>query len=415
MRFFIPLPPLLRGWLLSFLAFGLLAFLLVGNFAWTTTMPWTDALRMAARDWLPWAVMTPLIFRLVQRLPLERGRWKIGVPVYLLCGIATVALANWWAQSVMPPTYGRWRPGGDGRGPRSSQWRSQESRSRDARPPRPEEREPEADDAARGSTATTASATPSPRRRSGPGGPPGSRGGFSFFFMLGFRLPIYLAVVSIAHAVHFSRRARERERRALELTASLAQSRLEALKMQLQPHFLFNSLNAIAALVHKNPDAADEMLTRLSELLRLTLETSGAQELPLRRELELVEKYLAIEHVRFGDRLKYQVDVPPDTHAALVPTFLLQPLVENAVRHGLEPQSGAGLLTIRARREGGTLRLSVSDNGVGLKKDGARREGIGLSNTRARLRELYDGAASLELRNADGVSVEITMPFHTAA
>jgi LytS/YehU family sensor histidine kinase len=183
--------------------------------------------------------------------------------------------------------------------------------------------------------------------------------------------------------------------------------------MQLQPHFLFNSLNAIAALVHTNPEGADEMLAALSELLRLTLETSGAQELPLQQELQFVERYLAIEHVRFGDRLRFDLDVPPDTHAAMVPTFLLQPLVENAVRHGLEPQSGAGLLTVRARREDRMLRISIADNGVGLGNGTAKHEGIGLTNTRARLWALYRDQASLELRNADGLSVDIILPFRT--
>jgi len=218
-------------------------------------------------------------------------------------------------------------------------------------------------------------------------------------------------LISAAHALLFYRRSKERERRSLELEATLAKSRLEALTMQLQPHFLFNALNAIAALVHKNPDAADEMLAALSDLLRLTLETSREQELPLRRELEFVERYLMIEHVRFGDRLQFELDVAPETEAALVPTFLLQPLVENAVRHGLEPRSGNGKLVIRARRDNGSLRLSVEDNGVGLSDGKPGREGIGLANTRARLHELYDGAANVELRNRDGLTVELTLPF----
>ncbi len=222
------------------------------------------------------------------------------------------------------------------------------------------------------------------------------------------RLPLYLAVVSVAHSFYFYRRSLARD-------TSLAQARLAALKMQLQPHFLFNSLNAIAELVHKDPDAADEMLVGLSSLLRLSLETSGEQMLPLRREMEFVEHYLAIEHVRFGDRLRFELEVSPDTQAALVPAFLLQPLVENAVRHGLEPRAGAGRLTVRACRRGASLQLSVADNGVGLSEAAPWREGIGLTNTRARLNALFDGAASLELCRGDGLTVHVTMPFRTAA
>jgi LytS/YehU family sensor histidine kinase len=232
-------------------------------------------------------------------------------------------------------------------------------------------------------------------------------------FFLGFRLPIYLAIVSIAHALCFYRRAQERERRTLSLQAGLAKARLSALRMQLQPHFLFNSLNAIAELVHKDPDAADDMLVALASLLRLTLETSGEQELPLSRELEFVKRYLAIEHVRLGDRLQVAFDLAPDTPEALVPAFLLQPLVENAVRHGLEAQAEPGRLRISASRRGSDLLLTVFDSGPGLRADKPLREGIGLANTRARLDELYGAAGTLELRMAEGFAVEVTIPFRT--
>ena len=184
-------------------------------------------------------------------------------------------------------------------------------------------------------------------------------------FLIGLRLPVYLMILSIGHAAHFYRRSQERERRELELSASLAKARADALKMQLQPHFLFNALNSIAELVHRDPQAADAMIGALSDLLRLTLETSGEQELPLRREMDAVERSVAIEQVRFGDRIRVETDIPADTAAALVPNFLLQPLVENAIRHGLQPQSSAGELKITARREGEQLRIEVADNGIG--------------------------------------------------
>ncbi len=383
----------LKNWLWSFFAFSLLAFLVVGQFAWRTSLPWTDALQIAARDWGLWALLTPLIFLLVARLPIQRSNWRFSLPVHFLCGVATIALCNWWSEGIFPPRHGpgsfpQNRGGGealpDGPGPHRHPGPSVEHRlGGDPHSDLPHGR----------------NGRPGPRR-----GPP-----FSPIFFLGFGLPTYLAVVGIAHASYFYRRAQERDR----LEASLAKARLETLKMQLQPHFLFNSLNAIVTLVHLNPDAAEEMIGALSNLLRLTLESSSEQELPLRRELEFVERYLAIEHVRFGDRLRFTLEVEDETRNALTPTFLLQPLVENAVRHGLEPRAGDGALTIRARREGQMLHLAVIDNGVGLAGGQPSREGIGLSNTRARLRELYGDDASLELRDSNGLTVEIRLPFRT--
>jgi signal transduction histidine kinase len=386
---------LLKDWLLSLLIFSGVAVVMVGQFALANQRPLLDSLPssawMAGRDWLPWAILAPFIVRLVARLPLERRRWFIATPVHLVACVAAVAACIWWGETVFP-----WQ-----NFPRA--WSS-----------RPDSRAPTAQRPAASTTENAPARSPS----RGPRGPWGRDEQSTFrryAFLFGFRLPIYLAIVSVAHALHFYRRSQDRERRSLELQASLAQARLEALKMQLQPHFLFNALNGIAALMHKDPEAADEMLAALSDFLRLVLATSGEQELPLRRELELVERYLAIEHARFGDRLQYKVDVSAETEPALVPAFLLQPLVENAVRHGLEPRPGAGSLTIHARREDGKLRLIVADNGVGLVGQQPPREGIGLVNTRARLRELYNGHATLELRSAGGVTVEITLPFHAAA
>jgi len=182
--------------------------------------------------------------------------------------------------------------------------------------------------------------------------------------------------------------------------------------MQLQPHFLFNTLNMIAELVHEEPNKADAMLIALSGLLRLTMETAGEQELPLRRELEFIERYLTIMHARFEDRLKFQLGIDPATHAALVPTFLLQPLVENAIEHGLGPRMAGGLISIRSRRVGDVLHLCVSDNGAGLNGQKVRREGIGLGNTRNRLKELYGEAAELDMQDSGGLIVDIRLPFH---
>jgi LytS/YehU family sensor histidine kinase len=233
-----------------------------------------------------------------------------------------------------------------------------------------------------------------------------------FRYRLPRHLPILFVVFAMSHALFFYKRGQEREKQTLELTAGLAQARLDALKMQIQPHFLFNALNSIAALVHKDANAADEMIGALSEFLRCTLTSSARHEVPLLEELEFVRRYLAIELVRFGDRLQCTQDAPPETFGALVPMLILQPLVENAVRHGLSAVSGPARLTIRARRENGTLRLTVSDNGPGPGEK--PEEGVGLANTRARLRELHGDAARVEIRTADGFTVELTLPFRTA-
>ena len=352
--FFQPFRPLLKAWGWSFLVCGVLALMLFGQFAWAVGMPAGEAWRMAARDWLPWAVASPLLFRLVSRLPLERVRWRLALPMHVLCALVVVGLSTWWGEVVLPP------------------------------PALPQSM----------STTSSGSERLPPHRW--------------LFAVLFFRMPIYLAMVSVAHSVYFYRRSLARE-------TSLSQANLAALKMQLQPHFLFNALNAIAELVHQDPDAADEMLVALSSLLRLSLETSGEQLLPLRRELEFVESYLAIEHARFGDRLRFELDVSPETHAALVPAFLLQPLVENAVRHGLEPRAGTGVLVVSAHRSGSILQLSVSDNGVGLAADQPVREGIGLANTRARLHALFGDAASLALHRGEGLTVNVLLPFRTPA
>ncbi len=211
---------------------------------------------------------------------------------------------------------------------------------------------------------------------------------------------------------------RERERQAAALNEELVRARLQALRMQLNPHFLFNTLNAISALIHDNPEAADRMLVRLSELLRLSLDQDRPQELPLREELEFLNRYLEIEKIRFGDRLHVEQRVDPDTLGVLVPCLVLQPLVENAIRHAIEPMEGIGHLAICAEKKGEVLHLRVKDNGPGMTADKpAKTEGgIGLANTRSRLKHLYGDNGKLELvpLAEGGLEVHITLPFRTA-
>lgn len=221
----------------------------------------------------------------------------------------------------------------------------------------------------------------------------------------------FWAIVAATQAFGYYRKYRERELRASQLEARLAEARLESLRMQLHPHFLFNTLNTISALVHEDPEAADRMIAALSDLLRQTLSTTGAQEIPLRQELEFLKHYLEIQQMRFGDRLTYFEEVEPETLDAAVPAMLLQPLVENAIRHGIAPRAAPGRVELRARRAGEKLELTVRDDGTGLPAD--FREGLGLANTRARLGQLYGAAHGFEMRNAGGggVEVRIEIPF----
>ncbi len=228
-----------------------------------------------------------------------------------------------------------------------------------------------------------------------------------------FNLIIYAVIAGAAQAIRFYRDSQERAVRALELEKRLAEARLSALQMQLNPHFLFNALNSIATLIHKDPESADRMLIRLAELLRMTLDNTTAQEIPLRSEVSMLERYLDIERIRFGDRLTVRLEIPDDVWPAQVPTLLLQPIVENALRHGLSRLARPGLVEIRARAGEGRLRLEVRDNGVGWPDRGPAREGIGLSNTRARLQHLYGNQHRLQLENHPdgGALVVVELPW----
>ncbi len=208
---------------------------------------------------------------------------------------------------------------------------------------------------------------------------------------------------------------KDRERVALE--GQLALAELKALRMQLQPHFLFNTLHAIGVLIHSDPKAAHLMLTRLAELLRLSLDTASEPELPLETEIAFVEKYLAIQKVRFGDRLTVRYALEPGAMRGLVPTLVMQPLVENALEHGLAPHARLGMIEITAAREGDALTIRVRDNGDGLEEGSLpSKSGVGLANTRSRLRQLYGDRSRLTLSNAAGGGLEavLEMPWREA-
>jgi LytS/YehU family sensor histidine kinase len=212
-----------------------------------------------------------------------------------------------------------------------------------------------------------------------------------------------------------SRRFSEAARESEELQGRLDQARLQALRLQLQPHFLFNTLNTITALVHRDPPSAERMVTGLSELLRVSLGNAGEQEVRLDRELEVLRHYLDIQLVRFSDRLSVRFDIDPGAREAMVPSLLLQPLVENAIKHGISPRVAAGHLHISVRRHNETLSLEVGDDGVGTRGAQALAEGVGLGNARARLASLYGEQHRMEAgpRPEGGFNVKIEIPFYT--
>ncbi len=424
---------------------------------------WQDALYFSATNWLPWIAIAPVVFWLTRRFPFERAFLLRSIPVHLLACSASIVLVVWISALVAPT---RW-PWAAGRPPflpdgRASERVQRESRDRPAAggekrivPAVPTDPAP-TEEGAVVPTAPTAPTTDArrPERRSGswPAGEFGPRrsmsstavprsstsyesdswgrrlrrwataGSFwppfgSAIMRINFSAAVYVIIACVAHAAASSRRAKERETQALALAAGLTRAKLDALRLQLQPHFLFNTLNALSALVHRDPRAADELIADLSELLRLSLESS-ANEVPLRRELEILDRYLAIEQTRLGDRLRVTRDIDPAVLEVLVPTFILQPLAENAVRHGIEPRCEPGHVTITARAVGDLLELTVGDDGVGLRPaaQGARR-GIGLTNAEERLRTLHGERARLELRSPEtgGVAVVVTLPRRQGA
>ena len=226
----------------------------------------------------------------------------------------------------------------------------------------------------------------------------------------------YLCIATAIHAYRYQDRSKGLAIQTSALEAQLAQARLQALKAQLHPHFLFNTLNAISALMHRDVDSADRMIALLSDLLRISLDRDERHQVSLKDELAFLERYLAIERIRFRDRLTVEIDVEPGCGSVLVPRLILQPLVENSIIHGVALHSTAGLISIKARRKGNRLSVSVADDGPGLIDDKPSREGVGLSNTRARLAELYGSDHRFALTRAaeGGLEVTLEMPFeHT--
>jgi signal transduction histidine kinase len=395
-----PLRNLLSWWLGSLLLWGLITLGFATQLVFAAGVEWQPALIASGREWAPWGIFSPLVVALALRFPFERQRWFLSLPVHIL-GCTAVVVASGLISETL----------GNTDAPLGPPWRRPfggPPGERENRPPGIRE-----DRAQRPGLRPRGTG----QRPDRPGAGQGAGGRGPLLMRARLNVPVYWIVVSVTTAVLHSRRARERERRSLELAASLAQSRLAALRAQLQPHFLFNALNAISTLVHKDPHAADEMIANLSDFLRLTLEHGDAQQLPLARELEFVRRYLAIEQVRFGDRLTIRIDFAPETLVALVPVLILQPLVENALKHGLQPKRGAVSLELTARADSGFLVLTVADDGVGLREDSVEPAGtgIGMANCRSRLHELHGNQATLTLepRPEGGTFALLRLPFET--
>jgi LytS/YehU family sensor histidine kinase len=227
-----------------------------------------------------------------------------------------------------------------------------------------------------------------------------------------FSVLTYWATVGVLSAVTYARQVRERERTAADLRERLTAAELTALKAQLHPHFLFNTLHAIGVLIREDPTSAGRMVTRLGDLLRRTLEGGGAHEVPLRQEIEILQLYLDIQRTRFADRLTVRVGIPDELLDAAVPAFMLQPLVENAIRYGVESRPGMATIWVEGSQRNGSLVLAVRDDGPGLRS--GYREGIGIANTRARLAALYGPAQDLVLtdRPGGGAEVVVRLPLH---
>ena len=307
-------------------------------------------------DWLLYAFLTPAVFWVARRFPLVRGRIAPRIPVHLIAAI--LLCAAWAGVGVL---------------------------LRSAILPDAE--------------------------------PPSLKGAIGWFFIsLPFGVAVYFAVLGVQHATAYFLEARERETQAARLSAQLAEARLGALRMQMQPHFLFNSLNAISVVVRDRDTAtALRILEQLSEMLRRVMRSDRPREVTLADELDFVRQFLGIEQMRFSDRLQPVFDIDPALLSALVPEFLLQPLVENALRHGLAKRVTATLLRIEARREGDELVLRVVDDGPGPDGTAAEPgEGVGLGNTRERLATLYGERARLELvrTSEGGAAATVRLPYH---
>jgi two-component sensor histidine kinase len=382
---------------------GALVLLFAAPLALIGPISWRQAVSFGGSFWALWLLFLPAVAWLSFRFPIERRRLLRNVGLHLLACLLMVGTNQAAFRAVARISPSPQPLETSGRSPDSKADRSEPQHQRPRLPPSP------------------------PGSYGSKAGRPETSDALGVFLSLPRWHPmraraaldvlVYWSLVGVCQAIMIFRSSQERERRAAELEARLTSAKLQALRMQINPHFLFNTLNSIAALVYVNPRAADEMLGDLSELLRRSLDSMEEQEIPLAQELEFIGAYLSIEQKRFGERLRVEQSVPDELLKALVPALILQPLVENAIRHGIEPQRGPGLISIEAKQEDQQLHLIVRDNGRGLPDadlNSSVRRGIGLTNTRARLQGLYgqDQSFSLGKGEPQGCRVDIHLPLH---
>jgi hypothetical protein len=343
----------LGRWGLGFLAWTILGLLSASQSAvgWGVqgrSVDWGWLLTDRLTDWYTCAIFTPLFFWLARRYPIDRDRWIRNVPIHLLAAALCTPMKFALERWVLVDLAGHSLP------------------------------------------------------------PFGQILARSF---ISENIAFWCVILGV-HAIEFHQRAREREVLTARLQARLSEAQLDALTSRLHPHFLFNTLQGISTLVYRDPAGADAMLGHLSTLLRRALTRGQGYEVTLSEELALLEEYLAIVQVRFGDRVAIVRETDPTALTGLVPQLLLQPLVENAIEHGIARRAGAGRIGIQVSREGERLRVAVSDDGPGLARPAP--DGVGLGSTRLRLGELYGDRGSLALTPgvAGGLVATVTLPFH---
>jgi two-component system, LytTR family, sensor kinase len=345
-------------WLIGFVLWTLLAFLTAAGAHFylastPTPISWGQLLTWNVSISFVWSLLTPVIFELSRRYSFDRASWRLSLPIHIVASFALALAAAVVVVAISPLI-----------------------------------------------TWTKEPTVP-------------------FFAHVLSRtfidLQRYWYVLLITQAIAFYGKYQERQIVSSQLEAQLVQAQLEMLKMQLEPHFLFNTLNSIAALARHDGEAAERMTLQLADLLRMSLDGVGVHEVPLQQELKFLQKYIDIQQVRFHDRLSVETEVDPRTLDTLVPNLILQPLVENAIRHGIGPRRGPGLIRISTWRDRDDVWMEIRDNGVGFIRGRGLMpaEGVGLSNTRGRLRQLYneDHAMVLEDAPGGGCTVKIRVPY----
>ncbi|HEY5175108.1 MAG TPA: sensor histidine kinase [Terriglobales bacterium] len=351
-----------RVWAIGFVLWTLLAFLsAAGAHVYTASMgspeSWAQLLAWNVTISFVWSLLTPPVYALARRFTFDRSSWKLALPLHLIASVVLTLLGAALIVSLIPLV--TWTP---------------ETHA------------------------------------------PFLAHTFSRALM---DFQHYWYVLLITQAIGYYGKYRERELQSSQLEAQLAYAQLEVLKIQLEPHFLFNTLNSIAALARNDGPAAEHMTLQLADLLRLSLDAVGVHEVPLSRELTFLQKYVDIQQTRFQDRLRVEMDIQPHTRSALVPNLILQPLVENAIRHGIGPRRAPGWIRISTRRVFDELWMEIGDNGQGLtsQRGGVPPEGVGLRNTRARLQQLYNGdhRMTLEDQSGGGCIVKIHIPFRESS